>query len=429
MVLHQEADVETLNLLQNSMQEHLLGASIKGRIRTLLTKTVPEDKVGLNVVLKFPVVLFLVFAAPILTLNPCWMAMGSIASDSDVISNATFENALENIYIIPETNRQAEVVDLISNLEEGDVWLALRRIISDGTVELGAPVAEIVLGLSGHTKSGILYDMVRVKDEIRDLSIPRSLVEQAIVSGKTLDLLDSELSAISKACILLGEKGDVSDIDLLRSAVHSIPSSWSLWNSLAKTGKAEPGDLELASEIMANTTYPKVTRVAASCLITQVSSAATIFARDQILDYVQSFCDVGVIEIVNRVNAGDRDWYGEFRNGIPLITMMRFLPEQTAEEIFHATIRCQNDDIRQVGGLVGAEEWPEEVLALEDGVLPIEDYLSLLVAIHEKQPDLREPILARVGDNLSLFETELAEYREKGYWLYFGFAARVFTGL
>lgn len=222
--------------------------------------------------------------------------------------------------------------------------------------------------------------------------IARAKLNEIARTGKIVQTDTEVMHPVDLAAIYLAESNVAADIALLKRVVPLASQSRGVWMALASNEGVGAQERQIATRIGGDERVPKVTRVAAALA---ANGGNAPFVQEQIRAYLTKFGGKSVDAIAMAARQGDvgREEYGEFREGLRMLAILRYIDADTANPIVMELSKSNNELIRQIGDLLLAMRWPDVVVnragqSLGDAERHL---LGLIVCVHPNLiPRVRE---------------------------------------
>lgn len=305
------------------------------------------------------------------------------------------------------TERHQGLLKVLRNADEGFSAMAGVTLIEQGdtSVELVTILEERITKWTTH-QGGILRAIDSAGRPNRLLRVPRAILREMIEKTRPVPADNESLwASVNMSARLLSAGNQPEDRRLLWQAVQMNPTLDGCWFALARAGRLESAEAELARMIMQNDSLALVARVAAATALASADSTAKQFVVEHIRQFFHTFWQSNInFEFLARryldeeVQQGEIDAMLRYRQEFGILQALLFLDDTTAKSLTLDYLRSRDVGIRMTMGLIAAKRWPSDLLALdrqtfsegEDGELN-----RLLAAVAFYHPNLESQALAK----------------------------------
>ena len=329
-----------------------------------------------------------------------------IIADASVLSGDRLQ-AYQALLDRDGPQRRSGLMDVLRSADEHYAAMAGAALIQDGdeSVTLQEVLQERIV--QGSTFQGqILYAIDVVGRPKRLLGVPRALLREMLRRGRPVPYEEETTrTALNVSAKLLATSSEVQDRELFCQAVQVDPSLHGLWFALARGGRLDPVEAELARSVMRDDSYMPLVRVAAGTALAIDDTSAKQFVVEQILHFLQEFWQTNtVFDLLARrysdqpVSQREMDLMLRYRRDVGVLQALLFLDDTTAKPLTLDYLRSTDVGIRMTLGMVAAKRWPEELLGLERHTFPEGEpgeFDRLLAAIVFYHPRLRAQAIAK----------------------------------
>jgi hypothetical protein len=204
---------------------------------------------------------------------------------------------------------------------------------------------------------------------------------------------------------LLSAGNQPEDRGLLWQAVQMNPTLDGCWFALARAGRLECAEAELARMVMENDSLALVARVAAATALASADSTAKRFVVEHIRQFLHTFWQSNInFEVLARrymdeeVQQAEIDAMLRYQREIDILQALLFLDDTSAKPLTFNYLRSSDVGIRMTLGLVAAKRWPSDLLALDPQTFPegeSGELNRLLAAVTFYHPNLETQALAK----------------------------------
>jgi len=268
---------------------------------------------------------------------------------------------------------------------------------------------DVSLSWDDTAQAAILMDVSPRNPHIYELA-------RTILAARISEAIDpaskhTSSGAISYAVLLLA--GSRIDEDLVLDSVREFPEVAQVWLALSKSPTIPAKLVSQGQNLVNDKLQSRNLCVAVATGIASKDPNAAAFAEQAVRKYLEENAHRSMDEIFSE-NKGDYAPFVMFMRSLDVLSVVAFLNDGTAKDLVFDYVNCKNEVIGEIMGVIAAERWPSELLAMYK---PRNDEYSaqVLAAVLFYHPELENQAerIAR-KNNIAQYAQKLAFTKEHG---------------
>jgi hypothetical protein len=249
------------------------------------------------------------------------------------------------------------------------------------------------------------------------MQVPRTLARttvedptQAMADDPSPDFAAAAPAGL--AAILLSTGQDKSDSQLILDLAEVRPRLWGVWMAVAHTGILDGRRARVAAAVYRDPTVPLPVRVAAASALGRADPRAAAFAADQVDSFLARFADLDLPSMLRAARAAtpESDAYRQYWRLIldfHMAATLLVLDDYAAAPLATRFLKANNQDVRNLCGIVVARRWPDQLMKSGRGAFSEREFGALLALIAQNHPEQTTAAAALVPDGLAKASSDL----------------------